>query len=342
MEPLNQDSQLNAIADLLTEKESSADNDQSGDDVVGTPAEDSSDESVEENEVESESGGEEKEEDLTWANALGVDDRNVVLDEDGNLTGINVKVDGVTSTVSVKDLIAGYQYNASNTNKAKTLAEARKEVDTFKQVAIQTYGEKLQAADNLVAFVEKKLLAPYENVDWERFRMENPGEYAATITDLQRQINEIETIKQAVGKEKQNIQSTMNEEQQKQYGEYLQNQVNFALEKNPSWAKPEVFKQTLNKMETFLGEAYGFTPEEFHTVQDARLLEIVKDAMAYHEGTKIAKEKLDVKKPTFLKGGQSTKPVSKLQQLTKKAKSATGYNKQKLEVDAITELLMNG
>jgi hypothetical protein len=279
-------------------------------------------------------------EEVTWAKTLGVDDKNVVLDEDGNLAGINVKVDGKVSTVEVKDLIAGYQSNKSNTNKSKALADERREFDGLKVAVATEYQKKIEAVTKLTDHLKSSLLGDYQNIDWNRLRAENPGEYAAAVQDFNFRNNEIEQVLNAVNEEKTGIQQQQTVEQQQAMGEYLKSQASIILEKNPTWAKPEVAKKAISDMSNFIEEAYGFTAAEFGNIQDARLLEVIKDAMAFRNNVKVAKTKLEVTIPKFQKSnGKTVKAVTKLDRLVKQAKTATGYHKKTAEIDAIAELL---
>jgi hypothetical protein len=279
-------------------------------------------------------------EEVTWAKTLGIDEKNVVLDDDGNLSGINVKVDGKVTTVGVKDLIAGYQSNKSNTNKSKQLAEQRKEFDTIKVAVANEYTQKIETIDRLTQHLKDILLGSYKDVDWNRLRVENPGEYAAAVQDFNFRNSEIEQIANAVGQEKQGINQQMTAEQQAMQQEFIKSQADKVIEKNPSWAKPEVFRKAVSEMTEFLSDTYGFTQEEFANTQDARLFEVIKDAMKYRSSVKTAKTKLDVQIPKYQKStGKTTKALTKLDRLTKTAKSSQGYQKRNAETDAVAELL---
>ena len=282
----------------------------------------------------------ESDEEVTWAKTLGIDEKNVVLDEDGNLSGINVKVDGKVATVGVKDLIAGYQSNKSNTNKSKQLAEQRKEFDDIKVAVATEYTKKIESVNKLTQHLKDTLLGSYKDVDWNRLRVENPGEYAAAVQDFNFRNSEIEQISNAVSQERNGIDQQMTAEQQAMQQEYVKSQADRVLEKNPSWAKPEVFRKALSEMTDFAADAYGFTQEEFSNIQDARILEVIKDAMKYRSSVKTAKTKLDVQVPKYQKStGKTTKALTKLDKLTKTAKSSQGYQKRNAETDAVAELL---
>ena len=305
-----------------------------------TQPDDSTQDEDEVAEEEEEDADAESDEEVTWAKTLGVDEKNVVLDEDGNLSGINVKVDGKVATVGVKDLIAGYQSNKSNTNKSKLLADERREFDEVKFAVVDAYTQKIATIDVLTGHLKKNLLGEYANVDWNKLRYENPGEYAAAVQDFNFRNQEIESITNAVANERGDMSNQMGAEQQALNQEYVLGQVDKVLEKNPSWANPDEFKKALGKMTDFLGSAYGFSQQEFANIQDARILEIVKDAMAYRNSKESAKTKMAVKVPSYQKStGKSSKTVSKLQQLTQQAHNAKGYSKRAAETDAVAMLL---
>ena len=226
------------------------------------------------------------------------------------------------------------------TNKSKLLADERREFDEVKYAVVGEYTKKIETIDALTGHLKKNLLGEYANVDWNKLRYENPGEYAAAVQDFNFRNQEIESITNAVANERGDMSNQMGAEQQALNQEYVLGQVDKVLEKNPSWANPDEFKKALSKMTDFLGSAYGFSQQEFANIQDARILEIVKDAMAYRNSKESAKTKMAVKVPSYQKStGKSSKTVSKLQQLTQQAHNAKGYSKRAAETDAVAMLL---
>ena len=163
------------------------------------------DESNEEQEESEETSNEETQEgdesDLSWGKVLGIDDSKIALSDDGEVIGINVKVDGKIDTVPVNELIAGYQFNKSNTNKAQTLAAERKEFDEIRATIATEYTQKLEAVNKLTAHLESNLLKDFQNINWEQLRYTNPAEYAALIQDFQLKSSEIEQVKNAIQQE---------------------------------------------------------------------------------------------------------------------------------------------
>lgn len=280
---------------------------------------------------------------VTWALALGIDDDKVDVDEDGNLKGIRVKVDKHETIVPVSELIAGYQTSKSFTQKTQRLAEQRKEFENVRDYAINEYTKKLDDVNKLSEILESELIAEYKGVNWEQLRIANPGEYAAMVQDFQIKQQRISGIKSAIQTEREREFANMQNNQQQVSNQYLENQVNMVIEKNPTWKDPKVFKQVIGELKEFIGETYGFTEEEFNNINDARMFEVVKDARAYRMGVQTAQKKLTKQIPKFQKPGvgSTTPKVTKLDKLVNAAKRAQpGTRKRELESSAIAALLM--
>jgi hypothetical protein len=284
----------------------------------------------------------EADDDTTWSKVLGVPEDKVVLDEDGDFAGFKVKVDGKVEKISANDLIAGFQSNKSNTNKSMALAEERKALETQKSQVLQEYATKIRDAEALTGYLEQSLVKEYQGIDWNNLRFQNPGEYAALVQDYNIRVEEIQKIKSATETVKQQEQGKYQEEFGQKTQAYIQQQVQQAIEKHPEWQDTKKFKADLGGMQAFVSETYGFTPQEFADVKDARILDLILDAKKYRAGKTVAAQKLakpvgKFQKPT----GQAKAIKSKLEQLTSKAKASSGYAKHAAESDAVAELLRN-
>ena len=90
-------------------------------------------------------------------------------------------------------------------------------------------------------------------------------------------------------------------------------------------------------------DVYGISPEEFKLLNDARHLEILKDALAFRKGKSISENKVNKVPPKFQKAnGKTGKPMSKLTRLTLDARKAQGSRQRDLQTAAVAELLMGG
>lgn len=323
-----------------TEDDANAIDSGDADEVEGQSDESTDD--VDEANAEAEGDVENKDEgDDTWSSVLGVDEEKLAFDEDGNISGINVKVDGEVSTENLGDVIAGYQNNKHNTQKSQVLAKEISEFNEVKVQVVQEYKSKLDQAGNLNQLLEKRLVSDYDSIDWEKLRTEDAGKYAALRQDFSEKAQEIESVKTAIDTEKQEEQQKILEENQTKQQVYLGEQKAKMIESNPTWSDDKVRVKEMGTIATFLNDNYGFSANDLKHVQDARLIELVKDAMKFKTGSKVADKKIGKPVPKFQKStSKSKKKDGKLEILTKRAKGATGANKRHAQSDAITALLI--
>lgn len=308
---------------------------------------DEDDESNDESEADDDSGEEEiaaaaDDEDATWESVLGVSEDKLNFDDKGNVVGFVAKVNGEETVVPIQEAIANYQTNKAITTKGQAFAEERKAFEAVKEQVGQEYTQKLEAVDALSKHFEQQLISEYDGVDWDNLRVTNPAEYAAARHDFSAKASELQRIQDAIAtdKAKQNEESLKAKAIANQA--YAKQQYETMIEKNPEWSDKDVLKKARASFQTFVDETYGFTEQEFNTVFDARLIELIKDAKKYHEGTAVAAKKLTKPVPKFQKsGGKPVKAkVSKLDKLTKAAREAKGGAKRDLQATAVAELLM--
>ena len=281
--------------------------------------------------------------DVTWAKALGLDDKHVVLNEEGDFTGVNVKVDGIVQTVDLPTLIAGYQTTKDYTQKMQRFSQERQLFENAKSEVAQDYDKRLSAVDKLAAHLQEKIVGEFKNINWDQLRITNPGEYAALVQDYQMRQGELQQIFSAVNEERSTNESKKTQAAQALSQEYLQKQASKLIENNPEWADTNKLKADFDGFQSFIGEAYGFTPDEFANINDARMIEVLKDAKRYRDSLKIDTKKVVKQIPKFQKSnGKETKQVTKLESLIKQAKTAKGAQKRDAQTNAIAALLTGG
>lgn len=303
-----------------------------------TDAKDDEDQPEESNEEVNESDSEDE---VTWESALGLDEGQLQYDEEGNVSGVNTKVNGQSDTIQMKDLIVGYQNNKSFTQKSQALAEERKEFDTNVGAIATEYKAKLESVEQLTTFLSDKLVQEFDGIDWDKLRTENPAEYAAARQDYSTKASELQRAQEAIAQEKTQQSEASNAEYTQGRQKYLGEQFEQMISNNPTWSNKETLNSDMEGIKSFMQEQYGFGENDFAGVDNARVIEVIKDAMAYRKGVKSATIKKAVPVPKFQKskGGSTRKKASKLDTLTKKAKNASGGARRDAQRDAIAELL---
>jgi hypothetical protein len=280
----------------------------------------------------------------TWENVLGVSEASLSFDEAGNVAGFKTKVNGEDQVIPAADLIAGYQNNKSNTSKSQAHSEAVKEFEVQKGKAEEVYSSKLASVEALTKHFETQLIGDYNNIDWNKLRVEDPAEYAAARHDYATKAGELTRIMEAISTDKQSQNQEANEVAIKKKQEYMKSQYDIMIEKNPTWSDEAVRKVAQEEHKAFVQEQYGVNDQEWGTVSDSRMIELIKDAKKYHDGAKVAEKKTLKPVPKFQKGrGRGQKaPVSKLAKLTSAASKAKGSAKRDLQTSAVAELLLGG
>ncbi|RLA03856.1 MAG: hypothetical protein DRQ47_04365 [Gammaproteobacteria bacterium] len=342
--------QSEQIAALLVGDDEPKSNDDKKDDENPTLESTSDDEESNEEQEATDDDEEEttleavKDDDVTWESTLGVSEGDLSFDDDGNIVGFNTKVNGETNTVGAKDLIAGYQNNKSFTAKSQAFADEVKEFSVQKEKVEQLYLSRLASVDALSEHFEKQLISEFDGVDWQQLRTENPAEYAAMRQDFSAKAGELKKIKDAIESDKQDQNQELSKGQQEKAQAYMKGQYDLMIEKNPEWADEPTRTKAREGFKSFVVESYGFTNNEFDTVFDARLIELIKDAKKYRDGAKVAEKKMTKPVPKFQKSrGKGAKPkASKLEKLTAASRSAMGSEKRDLQQSAVAELLLGG
>jgi hypothetical protein len=182
------------------------------------------------------------------------------------------------------------------------------------------------------------LLQEYNEIDWNKLRAENPGEYTAMQLEFQQRQAQLETIMAAVANENGQLSQTQMQEQEQQRMAYLQDQFNQVVSENPKWQDPDKMRADLTEMSQFMMQTYGYLEGEVAQVSDHRHFKLIQDAMAYRAGKTIADKKV-ANAPRFVKGGKSGKTMDKVTQLALNARRATGAHKRDLQAAAVAELL---
>lgn len=279
---------------------------------------------------------------LSWGSVLGVGEDQLSFDNDGNLAGVIVKVNGESEVLPVSDLIAGYQTNKAVTTKGQGLAEERKAFDVKKEQVQQVYASKLESVDALVTHFEKQLIAEYDKIDWNILRQDNPAEYAAAKSDFAEKATEVQRIQAAVKKDKDAQIAEAQEAQSAAQKIYIKQQFDTMIVNNPEWTDEKVRNTAQGEFKSFVTENYGFTDQEFETVFDARLIELIKDAKRFHDAAKVSDKKRQKPVPKFQKsvGGKKKAAPTQLDKLTAASKKANGAAKRDLQTSAVAELLI--
>lgn len=232
-----------------------------------------------------------------------------IKDDDGKDQEVELPVDEVRS---------GYMRHADYTRKTQALAKERaaipQKLAESERAVTEARTGFTQALQNLEAFVVYAAAPELGNVDWNRLAVENPGEHVR-LTQRANQINA--TLTQI-----RNHQTELAKQAQEQHQKAMKQAALDAREalnrEIPGGWNDDLY----SKITKGAINHYGFTPEEFGTIVDARTILMANDALKYRElvsGKPIAQQKV-AKAPLAVKPGAAPTPADKRQSLVEKAR----------------------
>ena len=343
-----------AIAELLTggaideketeepETEEEQQDDQDNDDVDTNDGDNPDNDEASTDDDEGDAAEAEGDDDRTLSQLLGLNDDQVSVSEESGDLLISTNINGVKSQVKFDEVLAGYQTQKANTLKSKALSEERKGFEEQAQTKVNEIRSGLEQNEALTQRLQSELLREFEGTDWNTLRAQDPAEYAARQQDQSVRYNQIQGIQQQLAQEKQKLNEQDQQKFQGAHNEFIQAQKQVMMEANPTWADPKVFEVARGDMRTFLTEEYGYEDAEIEQVVDARQVALIKDAMAYRKGAKVAEKKIKAVPKMQKSKGKKRKKVSRLDQLTNAARNASGSSQRAAQVDAVAELLSGG
>lgn len=182
---------------------------------------------------------------------------------------VPVNVAGVEQEVPLSELIRGYSREADYTRKTQTLAEERKAVEQERSQLMLAGREAVERSAQLAAQLQQEIQSNQPDANaLARLRVENPGEYAAQIADIQR--------KQALLQQAQvQAQQYQQQEQQQRVG-YERSML---AEKEPAFASD--FDSTYAELGRWVTDPSGggVSVEEWNSEFDHRRILIAYRAM---------------------------------------------------------------
>lgn len=254
------------------------------------------------------------------ADLLGIDHESLALDDDGNLK-INIKVDGERSSVDLKSLIKGYQLEKHVNRKSEELSAKRKAFEEEANSLREGYLKQLDEAKVLSQAIESRIVKKYQGIDWQRLRVENPAEFAATYAEMQSDVAEINGVKNTLSSKLAEESERRNQEYQKAIKEQAKSEYSTLIDKLPSWSDDKVQSQEWKDITEAL-KGIGYSQDQIDSaILDHKSIITARYAMLYlkqQSGNKAAADSASQKK--VVKVQKFVKPSAPKQEPTKKTK----------------------
>lgn len=186
-----------------------------------------------------------------------------------------VKIDGETKKVTLKELQSGYQRQEDYTRKTQGLTQTRREfVETHTKVAAQ-YAQRVQHVGKVIGAVRDILVGDIDSAQMQHLRQANPTEWLVARQAMQDRIDAVNKVLGGISTE------------QERHAAEAAAQKNSDLAKTLGYELETLRKHIPNfdgdgkaKLTKYLRET-GFSPEELDQVHDSRMLIIAEKARLY-------------------------------------------------------------
>jgi hypothetical protein len=249
-----------------------------------SPSEETTEDALEETTDEIEEEVEETEEEISEDDESEESDEEEVEDDSEETTLYTVTVDGEEHEVTEEELVKGYSRQADYTRKTQQLAEYRKQIDQVVENYKNETAQTQQARDQYVSAVAQAIetnyshLAQFQNVDWERLKMEDREEYLTKRDEYRQAQDQIQSLQQAQTKAQEESQAEAQQEHQRIVQEEHRKMVRLI----PQWAEDDK-RQAMAKAVSEFALSKGYTQEELSQLVDHRSIIVLMQAKAYED-----------------------------------------------------------
>ena len=193
-----------------------------------------------------------------------------------------VRVNGEDVEVTEDELVRGYSRQSDYTKKTQELAEYRKQLDNGAQhlqsEIAQTQAARQEYVDAISQAIQSNFSSAqqFENVDWERLKLEDREEYL-TKRDEYREVQD--KIRDLQSKQGQAYEQ-QNREMQAQHQKVLQEEHAKMVQILPEWGEPETQRAIAKSIGEF-ALSRGYTQEELNQLVDHRSILVLMEAKAF-------------------------------------------------------------
>ena len=256
------------------------------------------------------------------AAALGFDENDVSVDDDGNLL-VRVKVDGEETWAKPADIRKGYQLEGHANKKSMEASEQQKQLAAQQEKLTQEHQASLKQAESIITLAAQELQGDYAKVNWDQLRLDDPQEWSAKQLEFQQRTQRLRGAWQGLEQER----SKLTEQQQAQQSEYLKGEQQKLKAAIPEWSDDTKFDAGKREIGAYL-KSIGFADDQIKTVSDHRAIVMARKAMLY--------DQLQSKKPEI------TKKVAKAPKLVKSGQARTKAERSSEELSKARKGLASG
>lgn len=251
---------------------------------------------------------------------------------------VPVKIDGVTSEVTLAEAIKGYQREQDYTQKTESLAQERRNHEAQVSQVQQAWQQRVQEAESLYQALNAQVEQGPSQEEMAILLRDDPQEYLRIKAQNEARADNLKQFRQALDAQtQQQMQETANNLQKYQNEQEQIVKARFGLD------SPEKVSEFGNNVKSYLGEI-GFNDQEIdgflnNPLQpwDARQLAIIDEARQFRQmkkGKGQLTKKLKAKPPVQKPGAKRSKGQSRTDRVAaaKQRLKKTGSDSAALDV----------
>jgi len=204
-----------------------------------------------------------------------------------------VVVDGQEQEVTLDELTKGYSRQSDYTRKTEKLSQDRKSVEEKNSEYTRLNEEakiKRDQYENQLQVLSQQLQTTEQNVDMDRLYQEDPAEYVKQKAEQDRR----KELLQASEQEQNRIRAEKQQESDKVYSQYLDNERKLLAEKLPIYGDKDKGPEFIKNLTSY-AKSIGYTDQEISMLVDHRAVMMLANAYRYD---KLKKANLKNKKVT--------------------------------------------
>jgi hypothetical protein len=204
-----------------------------------------------------------------------------------------VVVDGQEQEVTLDELTKGYSRQSDYTRKTEKLSQDRKSVEEKNSEYIRLNEEakiKRDQYENQLQVLSQQLQTTETSVDMEKLYQEDPAEYVRQKAEQDRR----KELLQASEQEQNRIRAEKQQESDKVYSQYLDNERKLLADKLPIYGDKDKGPEFIKNLTSY-AKSIGYTDQEISMLVDHRAVMMLANAYRYD---KLKKANLKNKKVT--------------------------------------------
>ncbi len=188
-----------------------------------------------------------------------------------------VKINGKTTKLPLKEIIAGYQRGADYRQKTTALSEHRRSLEDGHTKVAGVYQRRLQITAGVVDTIKQMLIGDVNSVEMQSLRATDPAQWAVQRQVMNDRIQNVNNVLSQIQQEQERHLQDLDTTRTQQNAQAISHEEELLVNHIPDWrtkGKPRLAQYLVNS---------GFSAPEIQGVADHRMLVIAEKARRFDQ-----------------------------------------------------------